>query len=90
MHYIKNNQQEYLMAKLLLGFANKVEYAGDRASQYYNDYVNAAISESLENDNFNPDFSDYKKFRLQPKTKLKLFLYMKNPKTLRMISKGSK
>lgn len=86
----KNNQQEYLMAMLLLGFANKIEYAKDRASQYYNDYVNAAISESLKNDDYQPNLNDYKYFILQPKTKIKLFLYMKHPKTLKMISKGSK
>lgn len=86
----KNNQQEHLMAKLLLGFAGKIEYAKVRASQYYNDYVNAAISESLKNNDYHLDFYDYKNYSLHPKTKLKLFLYMKNPKTLKMISRGLK
>ncbi|MDP4038779.1 MAG: glycosyltransferase, partial [bacterium] len=82
----KNSKQNLLLAKLLLSFSEQNKYAKIRASRYYSYYVNTAISESLKNKYYRPDFSDYKKFDLNHKTKLKIYLYMKHFKLLTKVS----
>jgi len=81
------SHQEYLLAKILTGFAEKSDVAKKQASLYYSNYVNTAIAEQIKGVGTKPDFSEANKFDLTLKAKLKLYLYTNHPVKLQKISK---
>ncbi len=81
------NYQEYLLAKILIGFADKSDDAKKQASLYYSNYINTAIAEQHKGIGSKLDFTEATKFGLTPKANLKLYLYTNHPAKLQKISK---